>query len=175
MEDLANVTETNILWYVYLFSLGVASHTVCQVEVIVLTLLLPPSLSLSLSLSLSSLRSPCRQALYGAPPEGSSLVPPAHAEDLCADSSVDATLVASTEVVGPSQRSVFTKETLVFKGDFFWKLTRSGNRIDRDYPQLIGDRWCGVPGDLDATLRIDQTDSTYFFKVRIFPGVHGSL
>ena len=93
------------------------------------------------------------QALYGGPAGQPVPAPRPQPANLCADSSVDATLTLKRK-----------RQTFVFRGAFFWGVTNSG-RIAEGYPQLISDRWCGVPDNLDAILHCDYDETTYFFKV----------
>ena len=72
---------------------------------------------------------------------------------LCADSSVDAMITAGSQ-----------KQTYVFKGAHYWRLTDTG--IEKGYPRLISHYWKGVPDDIDAAFSWPQTNRIYFFKVR---------
>ena len=110
------------------------------------------------------------QALYGPPKEAPNrpekrpttrrpLQKPAIGEDpiLCRsasfDSSIDAMITAGSQ-----------KQTYVFKGDRYWRLTDTG--VELGYPRSIRSNWPGVPDDIDAAFSWPQTDRIYFFKVR---------
>ncbi|XP_043202429.1 matrix metalloproteinase-2-like isoform X1 [Amphibalanus amphitrite] len=104
------------------------------------------------------------QALYGPAPEAPTppenrpttrrpLQKAASGEDpiLCADGAVDAMITAGSQ-----------KQTYVFKGAHYWRLTDTG--IEKGYPRLISHYWKGVPDDIDAAFSWPQTNRIYFFK-----------
>ena len=106
------------------------------------------------------------QALYGPPKEARSrpekrpttrrpLQKPPSGEDpiLCSDAAVDALITAGSQ-----------KQTYVFKGAYYWRLTDAG--VEKGYPRLISQYWKGVPDDIDAAFSWPQTNRIYFFKVR---------
>ncbi|XP_045581009.1 matrix metalloproteinase-14 isoform X2 [Procambarus clarkii] len=68
---------------------------------------------------------------------------------LCRDASIDAIVTMSD------------KETYVFKGTEYWKLTDDG--VAQGYPKSISADWQGLPSNLDAAFTWTN-GKTYFFK-----------
>ena len=58
------------------------------------------------------------------------------------------------------------KETYVFKGTQYWKLTEDA--IAPGYPRSISRNWGNMPGNLDAAFTWTN-GKTYFFKVMNLP------
>ena len=105
------------------------------------------------------------QALYGPPKETPRpeenrpttrrpIQKPATGEDpiLCSEASVDALITAGSQ-----------KQTYVFKGSHYWRLTDTG--VEKSYPRLISRYWKGVPDNIDAAFSWPQNNRIYFFKV----------
>ncbi|XP_037076388.1 matrix metalloproteinase-24-like [Pollicipes pollicipes] len=78
---------------------------------------------------------------------------PAAGEDrqLCSDATVDAIFTAGSQ-----------KQTYVFQGAWYWRLTDTG--IENGYPRRIRDYWDGLPNNLDAAFSLPKKDLIFFFK-----------
>jgi len=104
------------------------------------------------------------QALYGLPrgQEDTSTGPrlrPAttSGEDrtLCRAGDVDAMFTAGSQ-----------KQTYVFRGSQYWRLTESG--VEKGYPRPIRQYWDGVPDNIDAAFSWTENERIYFFKGRYY-------
>lgn len=94
------------------------------------------------------------QALYGEKevrPTPATVPPTASSSGgaLCTDGSIDAIVTMSD------------KETYVFKGSQYWKLTDNG--VASEYPRSISSDWGSLPSNLDAAFTWTN-GKTYFFK-----------